>query len=836
MDISHLEVPAEKLRWRCDSSSFTFLCTDELVPLQEFIGQDRAIKAINFGLSVDQPGYNIFVTGMTGTGKASVIKAHLETLIAQRNESGVAPQPSDWCYLYNFSAEDRPNIVRLPAGTGKDFKTSLDRLQEELRSEVSKAFASDQYEAQRKQILEDNQSGQRQTFQRLDEEAGGQGFTVQFSPMGVVLAPLVDGKPAGQEELAQMDQATRQEMEERRGGLTGQVEEAIEAVRDLEREALRRMEELDQRVAEFAVSGPFGTLYKAYSNYPDLLRYLNGLRSFATRRIDAFREGGQPQQQQQQQQQSNGVQEVARAAREREALLPFVVSVFVDNSEATGPPIIEENNPTFSNLFGRIDRKFVLGGYVTDHTLLKPGSFQMANDGYLVLNIRNLLANPMVWETMKRVIRTKEVRPEDASEAMGIVVPQSIKPQAMPLNVKVVVTGDSNLYSLLSSYDEDFWETFKVKADFDSQIRRTDQHLDAYAAFICGACSRNGLHHFDPSGVGKVVEYAARLTADQQKLSTRFGFITDLLVEADYWARRDNQNMVTDQHVHKALEEKVYRSNLVAERMQELMEDGTILVDIDGEVVGQVNGLAVLSVGDFTFGKPARITARTFLGRGGVINIEREAQMSGKTHDKGVLIIGGFLGWKYAQKQPLSVSATIAFEQSYEGIDGDSASSTEVYAIISSLADAPLKQGVAVTGSVNQKGEVQPIGGVNQKIEGFYDLCKAIGLTGRQGVMIPRQNVRNLMLREDVTRAVTDGLFHVYAVGTIDEGIELLTGLPAGEQDEEGNYLEGTIHHRVSKRLREFADSLREFGRNVEGPESQNGAAGEQKRQPTPAS
>ena len=808
MDSSRLEVPADQLRWRCEPAYFSFQCTDELVPLQEFIGQDRAIKAIDFGLAVDQPGYNIFVTGMTGTGKASVVKAHLETLVRGRVASGQTQQPSDWCYLYNFADADRPRIVGLPPGKGKEFRRSIERLQEQLRSEVPKAYAGDEYEAQRKQIAEESQAGQRQIFQQLETEVHALGFAVQFSPAGVALVPLLDGKPASQEEFARLDQVTRQATEEKRSGLTGRVGEALEAAQELEREAGQRLDELGRQAAEFALAGPFGTRQKAYAEYPELVLFLEGLRDFTVQRIEVFRDTDAGQQQP-----GNEIQNMARSARERETLLPFSVSLFVDNSAADGPPIIVENNPTFSNLFGRIDRRFVMGGYVTDHTLLKPGSFQMANDGYLVLNMRNLVANPLVWETVKRVIKTKEVRPEDPAEAMGMVVPQSIKPQAMPLNVKVVVTGDTALYDLLSAYDEDFWETFKVKADFDSQIRRTDQHLEAYAAFVCGACTKHGLLHFEPDGVGKVVEYAARLIADQEKLSTRFGLITDLLIEADYWARSGGEELVKAKYVQKALEEKVYRSNLVAERMQELMEEGTLMVDVDGEVVGQVNGLAVFSVGDFSFGKPSRITARTFLGRGGLINIEREAQMSGKTHDKGVLIIGGYLGWKYAQKQPLSVSATIAFEQSYEGVDGDSASSTEVYAILSSLANVPLKQGLAVTGSVNQKGEVQPIGGVNQKIEGFFDLCKAIGLTGQQGVLVPRQNVRNLMLREDLEQAVKEGLFHVYAVGSIDEGIELLTGIPAGEQDGEGKYPEGSLNSLASARLLQFAENLREFGR-----------------------
>ena len=590
----------------------------------------------------------------------------------------------------------------------------------------------------------------------------------------------------------------------------------MEAVREQERQAAERLGDINNQVAGFAAAGPFGTIRRSYTEF----------REFALQRIDVFRQS------QVEQQAGNPMQDLARTAREREVLLPFELNVFVDNSRNDSPPIVIENNPTFSNLFGRIDRRFVMGGYVTDHTLLRAGSMHLANDGYLVLNMRNLLVNPLAWETLKRVIKTKELRPEDPAESVGLVVPQSIKPQPMPLNVKVVVTGDAMLYGLLSTHDEDFWETFKVKADFDFQIRRTEEHMDAYAAFICGICQKHDMLHFESEAVAKVLEYTARLVADQERLSTRFGLITDLLVEADHWARRSSQEMVKAKDVQKALDEKLFRSNLVAERMQELIEDGTIMVDVAGEVVGQVNGLAVYNIGDFAFGRPSRITARTFLGRGGVINIEREAQLSGKTHDKGVLILSSYLGWKYAQKRPLSVSASIAFEQSYEGIDGDSASSTELYAILSSVAGLPLKQGLAVTGSVNQKGEIQPIGGVNQKIEGFFDLCKAVGLTGEQGVMIPRQNVRNLMLRDDVVEAVRAGSFRIYEVGSIGEGMELLTGLPAGERDAEGKYPEGTVDYLVDGQLQEYSEALQAFGRrNGETPSDGDKGNGD----PTPS-
>jgi predicted ATP-dependent protease len=443
--------------------------------------------------------------------------------------------------------------------------------------------------------------------------------------------------------------------------------------------------------------------------------------------------------------------------------------------------------------------------------MLKPGSMALANGGYLVLNAKDVLLSPGVWDTLKRVIRNKKLRPEDPLEAVGFIAPQGLRPQGMPINVKVIMVGDNNLYQLLSVYDEDFWEIFKVKADFDSQIDRNEENIRAYASFVATCCQSDSLRHFDRSGVAKVIEYGARLVSDQNKLSSRFGQIRNLLIEADYWAREEKSPVITGEHVRKAIEEKINRSNLIQERIQEMIAEGSIMVDVDGAVVGQVNGLAVYDLGDIAFGKPSRITARTYVGRSGVVNIEREAQLSGKTHDKGVLILTGFLGSRFAHDKPLTLSATLCFEQSYSGVDGDSASSTELYAILSSLSGLPIKQSIAVTGSVNQRGEIQPIGGVNEKVEGFFDVCKAKGLTGQQGVLIPHQNVRNLMLREDIIQAVAEGSFHIYSVKTVDEGIEILTGVPAGELQEDGTYPENTVNYLADKRLRELAEGLKGF-------------------------
>ena len=799
------EVPVERLRWQCNPQQFRFDCTEDLTPLEEFIGQDRAIKSIQFGLAMEHTGYNIFVTGLTGTGKTSVIKSYLEKVVAEKGIDDSLHQPQDWCYVHNFTDPDRAEVIGLPKGQGKVLRTQLQDLLRTLRSEINKVFTSEDYDAERKRATEEGQQAQQQAFRDLEKEAQAEGFAMQLSQMGVVLIPLLEGRPLDQSEYMALPEEQKSEIENRRNRFMERVNETFQRSHILERDTLQRIREMDRRYAEFAISNPIRVLQAEYSQFSQISTHLEEIRTYTLNNLDHFRETDGQQAQQAQQ------PDPAAAMREREAQLAFQVNVFVDNSATVGPPIVIENNPTFSNLFGKIERRAFMGTYFTDHTMLKPGSVSQANGGYLVLNARNVVGNPGVWEGLKRVIRNQELPLEDPFEQFAYVVPHGLRPQPIPLRLKVIMIGDSNFYHLLSMYDEDFWEIFKVKADFDYQIDRNPQNIEAYASFICGVCQREKLRHFGRTGVAKVLEHGARMVADQTKLSTRFGQIQDLLIEAEYWARQNSASLVEAEHVRKAVEQKVYRSNLIQERIRDLISQGTILVDVTGSVVGQVNGLAVYDLGDISFGRPSRITAKTFIGRGGIINIEREAQLSGKTHDKGVLILSGYLGWKYAQDKPLSLAASLCFEQSYEGVDGDSASSTELYAILSSLSGLPLKQSIAVTGSVNQKGEVQPIGGVNQKVEGFFDICKAKGFTGDQGVMVPHQNVQNLMLREDVVEAVAQGQFRLYAIKTIDEGIEILTGVKAGERGDGGAYPEDTINGLVDKRLKELAKGFRDF-------------------------
>jgi predicted ATP-dependent protease len=803
------EVAVEQLHWHCDPEQFLFDCTDEVEPLDDFIGQDRALRALEFGLAIERPGYNIYVSGLTGTGKTTIVKSYVQRSIKEKEEKLGGYRPEDWCYLHNFGDPDRPQTVSLPQGKGKVFRGQISDLLQKLKEDLSKAFSSEEYQAQRKKIIEETQASQRHVFDELEGEARQRDFLLQPSPAGPVLIPLQKGAPISQEGYLALKQEEKKAIEAVQNELLKRVEAGVEEMRNMEKKATESLQQTDQKVGEFIVNNLFQALLTEYKESPGIFQYLTDLKSYVLQNLDFFK---------QQEAKPEGAQATAlmglptpQAIWGRAPFLPFEVNVFVDNSETKGPPIIVETNPTFGNLFGKIERRFLLGGYLSDHTMLKAGALNLANGGFLILNTREVLLKPGVWEGLKRAIKNKEVRVEDPFEEYGFIAPQGLRPQPMPLQVKVLLIGDSLLYQLLSTYDEDFWELFRVKADFDFQIDRNEDNLHSYVCFISKCCQEEKLRPFDRSGVCKMAEYGARAVADQEKLSSRFGQLKEMVVEAEYWAGKDSSARVSAGHVQRAIEEKIYRHNLVDERIREMIQRGTIMIDTEGQVVGQVNGLSVYVLGDIVFGKPSRITAKTFMGRRGIINIERESQLSGRIHDKGVLILSGHLGWKYAQDRPLSLSASLCFEQSYEGVEGDSASSTELYAILSSLSGIPIRQDIAVTGSVNQKGEIQPIGGVNHKIEGFFQVCSSKGLTGEQGVLVPYQNLKNLMLKEEVVEAVRQGQFHIYAVKNVDEGIEVLTGVEAGERGADGFYPEKTINYLVSQCLKEMAENLKGY-------------------------
>jgi predicted ATP-dependent protease len=804
MELKKYEVPVDKLRWECDPKLFDFECTKDLAPLREFIGQERATRAVEFGLNMANAGYNIYVAGLTGTGKTSMVKAYIERVIKEREARGETFALDDWCYLYNFKEPDSPQIASLPQGKGKALRDGMADLLNKIRQGLGQAFSSEEYKNQRQKTVEEAQAEQLKFFEEISNEARRQGFTLQMTPAGPVLIPMKEDHPMQEQEYLALDEDARKELDSKQAELRKKLKASFEAASNVQTKTMERLKKADKDIGEYTVSGLFGSLFEQYSQWPKITQYLTDLKDYILDNLELFKGTEEPVHP------IFGVP-VSQVMGGRTPFLPFEVNVFVDNSEAKSPPVIVESNPNFGNMFGKIERRFLFGGYLSDHTMLKAGALGKANGGYLLLSATDVLTNPGVWPALKRAIKNKEVRIEDPFEQFGLIAPQGLRPGPMPIKVKVVLTGDALLYQLLSMYDEDFWEIFKVKADFDFEIEKTKENMLGYAAFLSGCCEECEARHFDPSGVAKVIEYSARMVADQERLSSRFAQIKDWIEEADYWASRDNAKYISASHVQKAIDERLFRHNLIEERIRDMINRGTIMIDADGAVLGQVNGLSVYTLGDITFGKPSRITAKTFLGRGGVINIERESQLSGPIHNKGVMILSGYLGWKYAQDKPLSLSASLCFEQSYEGVEGDSASSTELYAILSSLSEIPIKQNIAVTGSVNQKGEIQPIGGVNQKIEGFFKVCQAKGLTGDQGVLIPYQNLRNLMLREEVVDAVRQGQFHIYSARNIDEGIEILADVAAGERQKDGTYPEGTVNYLVDNKLKEMAERLKGF-------------------------
>lgn len=804
MALKKFEVPVSKLRWKCDPRIFDFECTKELAPLREFIGQERAIRALEFGLNMENAGYNIYVAGISGTGKTSMVKAYIERVIRERADIGETFNLEDWCYLYNFKESDRPRIVSLSQGKGKLFRNEIADLLEKIRESLGRAFSSEDYKKQRQKVVEVAQAEQQKLLEEISGEARSQGFLLQITPSGPALIPVKDDRPMQEQEYLSLDENTKKQLDAKQTELRKKLQENLEDAGNVQAKTVDKLKQTDKEIGEYTVSGLFGSLFERYSKRPKIIQYLNDLKTYTLDNLEDFKSNEEP---------VNTVLgiPVNQMMDGKKTFLPFQVNVFVDNDESEGLPVVVESNPNFGNIFGKIERRFLFGGYLSDHTMLKAGALSQANGGYLLLNAGDVLTNTSVWPALKRAIKNKEVRIEDPFEQFGLIASQGLRPEPMPINVKVVLTGDNLLYQMLSLYDEDFWEIFKVKADFNFEIEKTSDNMLAYAAFLSGCCEECEARHFNPSGVAKIIEYSARMVDDQERLSSRFAKIKDWIEEANYWAGRDHSRFITAKHVQKAIEERQFRHDLPDERIQDMINRGTIMIDVTGSVVGQVNGLSVYSLGDISFGKPSRITAKTFLGRSGIINIERESQLSGPIHNKGVLILSGYLGWKYAQDKPLSLTASLCFEQSYEGVEGDSASSTELYAIISSLSGVPVKQNIAVTGSVNQQGEIQPIGGVNQKIEGFFKVCRAKGLTGDQGVLIPSQNLRNLMLNEDVLAAVREGRFHIYAASNIDEGIEILTGIPAGKKKPDGSYPKNSINSLIEERIKEMSEKLRGF-------------------------
>jgi len=788
----------QQVRCCCDPDQFDFETTADLAPLEHSIGQERALEALHFGLGIRHFGYNLYLLGPSGTGKHTTVSRFL----AQR--TGGESLPDDWCYVNNFDKPNKPRALRLPAGRAVRLKRDLQRFVESLKAAIPAAFQSDEYRTRHEAIESEFKALQDNALKALKLQAEQKGISLIRTPAGLALAPTSDGEVLSQEEFAELPEKERRRVDSEIESLQEQLQQILARVPKWVTEKQEKLRSLNREITRFAVGHQTDVLFKRYEDVPSVLDFLKALRDDILENADKFLPDGP----------SPGEDEEEVGPREDASTSYFrryKVNVIVDNTGGEGAPVVYEDQPSLANLIGRVEHIAQMGALVTDFNLIKPGSLHRANGGYLILDAHKVLAQTQAWDGLKRTLRAGEIRIESLAESMGLVTTVSIEPESIPLKVKIILVGERPLYYLLDAYDPDFAELFKVPVDFEEQLVRTEETAMLYARMVGTLVNREKLKPFDRGAVSRVVEHAARLAGDAERLSTHMASLADLVRESDFWAGESGRRVVIREDVNRAIEAYIRRADRARERVHEQIHRGTVLIDTRGEKVGQVNGLSVLSLGNYAFGQPSRITGRVRLGKGEVVDIEREVALGGPTHSKGVLILGGFLGGRFAADRPLALSASLVFEQSYGGVDGDSASSAELYALLSALAEAPIRQSLAVTGSVNQHGQVQAIGGVNEKIEGFYDICREAGLNGEQGVLIPSANVMHLMLRQDVADAIEAGQFRIYPVDHVDQGIELLTGIPAGDRGEDGSYPEHSINRRVEDRLRALAEKSRAF-------------------------
>jgi lon-related putative ATP-dependent protease len=790
------ELSFEKLYRTCDPGLMPN-SSAQANTAKTIIGQERAVRALRFGLGIKEKGFNIYVSGRPGTGRTTAIERFLE-------EAAVKEQaPFDWCYVNNFHDSYHPHVLRLPAGQAVKFQQDMERFTAQVARDIRSAFESEEYATHREDVVKNIQDQKQKLLEGLNEQAHNLNFAIRASASGLMTIPLYKGKPITEDEFLALKPEEKESFSKTQQELETTIETVLRQVKGLDRSAAEALQKLDREVALYAIKHLVRDIQQKYQDIEAIRSYLEQVQSDILENIPDFKPETEEQ----------PSLPLPFMRGKQDPLKKYVVNVLVDNSEHTGAPVVIERNPTYSNLFGKIEQEAFFGALTTDFTLIRPGSMHRANGGYLVLPIEEVIANPLSWESLKHALQNREIVVEDAMDKMGMISTKSLKPEPIPLDLKVILVGRPDIYQLLLAYDVHFTELFKVKADFDTRMARSGEHVNDYAGFVCKLCEQEHLKHLDASAIARIVEHGSRLAEDQEKLSTHFGEIADVIREASYYAAVENAPLTTAAHVRQAIDERFYRSSLIQERIKEMILRDEIKIDVAGEKCGQVNGLSVIQVGDSEFGQPSRITVSIGLGREGLVDIEREAKMSGPIHTKGVLILSGYLADKYAQDKPLSLSARLVFEQSYSGVEGDSASSTELYAILSALSGLPVQQGIAVTGSVNQKGEVQAIGGVNEKIEGFFAVCEGKGLTGKQGVLIPESNAANLMLKETVVAAVKDGKFHIWAVKHIDEGIEILTGVKAGERMPGMGFEENTVNGLVDRRLRALAERLVTFGK-----------------------
>lgn len=813
MPDDYYQIPLEKLKKVCnDEDELNFSMTSQnIIPLSSIAGQERAVKSMEFGLAMGEDGYHIFVVGPSGTGKYDYTKEVVTQAAANREV------PCDWCYLYNFNNNDQPLAVAFPAGQGRQFQKDMERLVDELKNTIRNAFESTDYELKRDQIFNSYQLKMEELVQIIREKAFEDGFGVK--PVGVkfVFIPLKDGKPYQPEEFSKLTDEQRNFINEKRSGLIKKIDHILTDGQFAERKMTAQILELAIETAYANATPLIDGLKAKYAKIPKIVEYLGHVLDDVAEKNGLFIQAeaiseSQPAFQKENNNDNKDINagtsmKYFSGPQENDLFIQYRVNLFINNEKQLGAPVIVESNPYYYNVFGKVEYKSQILVMNTDFMMIKPGAVHLANGGYLIFQAKDLLSDPFVWNTLKKILKNRQAIVENIGEQYRTVPTVTLKPESIPLNVKVILIGSPLYYMILSS-DEDFRELFKVKVDFDHEMPRNYENIHKYISFVSSICNEKGAISFSKTGFAGIIEYGSRLTESQNKLSTRFGDVKEVIFEAITWAKAEGLKYVEMAHVKKAINERKYRFNKLEEKIQEGIFEKKIIIDTEGTAVGQINGLFIMQTGGYSFGLPARITAVTHVGHGGVMNIERETEMSGNIHSKGVLTLAGYLGGKFAQEKPLGFTAQVTFEQLYEGVEGDSASSAELYAIISSLAGIGIKQSIAVTGSVDQRGEIQPIGGVNEKIEGFFDVCQAKGLTGEQGVMIPSSNIDNLMLKDEVLDEVKNGQFHIYAISHIEEGLEILTGLPAGKKNKQGVYEKNSIFYHVDQKLSIYGKAL----------------------------
>ncbi|MHA1536565.1 MAG: Lon protease family protein [Alphaproteobacteria bacterium] len=797
-------LPVKALRRRCDPARFPFKTTDKAEPIDGVLGQDRAVAAIEFGIGIKRPGYNLFALGPPGTGRHTLVREYLEAAAAGE------PPPPDLCYINNFTDPQKPKVMPLPAGRAVPLREAMDQLVRELRTALPALFESEDYRTRRALIEGEFKRRQEQMFEFLQTRAGKHDIALMRTPVGLMFAPVHDGEVVKPEEFEKLPAAEQTRIKGDIEKLQEELQKSMEQVPAWDKELRAKIHELNRELTRFAVGHLIGALREAHGDIEAVANYLDEVEADVVENaFDFIRPAGA------QEGETNAAQMGmplgAQNAGEAPSYRRYRVNVIVDNAKSEGAPVIYEDHPVLVNLVGRVEHISQFGTLVTDFNLIKPGALHRANGGYLILDARRVLMQPLAWEELKRTLRSGEIKIESIGALLSLVSTVSLDPQPIPLDLKIILVGDRRLYHLLCAYDPDFEELFKVQAEFGDRMDFSEESVIRYGRHIAALVKRHDLRPFDRAGVARIVEYSQRLAGDNERLSTGFRMALDILSEADHWAGQNGNKVAKASDVQRAIDARIHRADWVRERIQEEIARGTILIDTEGRAVGQLNGLSVLSLGGFSFGQPTRITARVRLGKGEVVDIERQVELGGPLHSKGVLILSGFLGARYCAERPLALSASLVFEQTYGGVDGDSASSTELYALLSALSELPIDQGLAVTGSVNQHGQVQAIGGVNQKIEGYFDICMAKGLTGKQGVLIPAANVKHLMLRQDVVDAAGKGKFRVIPIETIDQGIETLTGVAAGRRGADGSFPEGTVNALVEARLEGFARAARRF-------------------------